>query len=151
MRFDGKYGSRYSIVCGLQNPVFEINCFDSGSEKAKTVEAAKTSFETHWEQALRVLVGQRMTKEYKAQYGIKNDFGKRAWKLTKVCLFMGIRGAIAFWLWMSVFGSIFWGEPFLDLLLDPFLIVLCYAFGLFFALAIWLIFLFFTFKMQSRK
>ena len=151
IRFDGKYNSRYCIVCGMENPAYTVNSLPPQDEKAETHEKAKINFEIHLKQVYRVLSGQRMTQEYKAKYGIKNDIGKRAWKLAKICFLMGIGWATGFWLLMSLFSSIVDREPYLTTLFDPFLIVLCYAGGLFFALIFWLLFFFLMFRMQSRK
>jgi len=151
IQFDGKYKSRYSIVCGFQNPAYRITCLDTEEENARSAETAKAVFEIHLEQAYRILSGQRMTKDYKAQYGIKNDFWARAWNLAIVCFLMGIGWSTGFWLLYGITLSASRHEPYLTTLRDFDYFLICFAGGLFFAFVFWLIFFFLMSKAHSRN
>lgn len=103
------------------------------------------------EQAYRVLVGQRMTKEYKARYGIKSNLGQGAWKLGKLCCIFSVVWGTLFWLLFSVFVSIDTKKPYVDVLIDIEDIVIVLGGGLLFGLIMWVwLFLAFT-QSEERK
>jgi hypothetical protein len=147
----GKHKARYAVICSFENPAYQVNCLDATDEEAKSAETAKSSFELHLTQAYRILAGQRMTREYKAQYGIKSNLGKNAWKLAKLCFIFGIGWATAFWLLFSVFVSIDTKKSYMDLIMDIEGIIIYFGGGLLFGLTLWVVLFLLSVRMQSRR
>lgn len=140
-----------SIICSFKNPAYHVNCLDATDEEFKSPEKAKSSFELHLAQAYRILAGQRMTKEYKAQFGIKSSLGKSAWKLTKFCFIFSIGWVIAFWLLFSVFVSIDTKKSYMGVLLDIEGIIICFGCSLLFGLVLWAVLFFHSIRIQNRR
>ncbi|MCL2694721.1 MAG: DUF3878 family protein [Clostridiales bacterium] len=147
----GKHRANYIMVCGVKNPAYEICPQDSKEAYAEAAETAKAGVEPHLAQAYRLLSGQQLTKEYKAQYGLKSNAWKNAWKLALTFLAMGLVWATVFWVAMSALGSVLAGEPYLDILLDPFIIKICYSGGLGFALIFCVLWLFIIYRAKRRN
>ena len=135
----GRCKARYAIICGVENPAYQVSSGNHYDEDADSTETERAEFELHLEQAYRVLAGQRMTKEYKARYGIKSNLSQGAWKLGKLCCILGVVWGTLFWLLFSIFISIDTKSPYMNVLMDTEAIVIVLGGGLLFGLFMWVV------------